>query len=1017
MSAIERQSHEEPMPAEASVNVDEQPGCTPSPGQKELARRAPAERMPPPPPPMSERALPPDTEELARRDRTPTPDFSEFPDTLHPPPMPGRALPPATELARRDRTPLFLPNSRGPTPFDFSGPTPFDFSGSSDLPDPSPLPGRALPPDNEELERHERTPAFLPDSQEAAPFDSGSREPTPMPIDASPEIDASRKRARSSSADPPRKRRKPRSVARFFDLAAEDSDDSEPQRADEDADGREGEEDDEETTSDREFIDDEPVHQGSYFTIPKENDAAALEALAASFKAVPATAPSAVSPTPSSSTSTSSHDLVRKLLAPASSDEPATIQRGEWIRLKQKPHEGKLAWVVTNQRFIIAESDRVGDADPCSRLTYNVPLRPTAYVRVLPNHNELLPFKQSKEKYFKQATFIGTTPALVEGVRVVVVAGEHEGSVGYIVAIREIADEKYRIFVPIAQLRRHALDPPTPFRTLDRVQVVTGIEHRGAIGRIIQIDDQWLSIQCTLESGQENIIEVEHRRVTRHFMVGDFVCITGAFKACRGLVVKVCTGGALELYTPQQDSGGEDPLWRVPSRDVNFGPGPDTSISSWSALMPQPGISNIQAFSAQTAVGEDIQRQQQMREGKPVGRRYEGMEVLVGWHGPFKGMRGVVVGDFDSADRAARIQKRKRKPVKDDNGIMVTVQKEGSNTKFTLEIETLVHLHTGIPLSKTRALPRWMLAPQLVPSSNLAGTPVPSRSPMPLAALSSASNSRLVDGELDGRWLCLPGLAHKRVDVILKDIVGSENRYFRPKKRILGCEGRSGYLALDLPFREEDLNQKTIRVWAVGPNGTNHPVRGPCIRPMRYMADGTPINQVVTRVVIIGPDIAGDVSQLGCYGEARPHNDEVVVVKMRWSKEQRRAAAQPLSYEHTSETIPDVRNKTTDHLPRRGEILFPNGRMLVQPALPPRIGHIGFDSYTTFEIDPAIPVGNEDRLPDGGTIFDIERTEVFHSNRQSRVTHPSVEHEFWSLSRVTKVSVEPPSHHEDLKTA
>ncbi|KAJ7799459.1 hypothetical protein B0H14DRAFT_2617038 [Mycena olivaceomarginata] len=96
--------------------------------------------------------------------------------------------------------------------------------------------------------------------------------------------------------------------------------------------------------------------------------------------------------------------------------------------------------------------------------------------------------------------------------------------------------------------------------------------------------------------------------------------------------------------------------------------------------------------------------------------------------------------------------------------------------------------------------------------------------------------------------------------------------------------------------------------------------------------------------------------------------------RMRMTKEQRRAAAQPLSYEHNSETIPDVRSKLPDHLSHRGEILFPNGRMLVQRPLPPRVGHVGFDSYTTADIDPETPVGNQDRLPDVGTIFDIERT-------------------------------------------
>jgi hypothetical protein len=83
---------------------------------------------------------------------------------------------------------------------------------------------------------------------------------------------------------------------------------------------------------------------------------------------------------------------------------------------------------------------------------------------------------------------------------------------------------------------------------------------------------------------------------------------------------------------------------------------------------------------------------------------------------------------------------------------------------------------------------------------------------------------------------------------------------------------------LDEPFRQEDLD-KTIRVWAVGQNRTNHPVCGPCIRPIRHMGDGAPISQVVTRVVVIGCDTVGDVSRLGCYGEARPHDGQVSEVK------------------------------------------------------------------------------------------------------------------------------------------
>jgi hypothetical protein len=308
-----------------------------------------------------------------------------------------------------------------------------------------------------------------------------------------------------------------------------------------------------------------------------------LEALAASFKAAPA-----LSLDPSTVATSAHDDSVLNLFqpnAPAPSDAPATVQRGEWIRLKKKPYERKIAWVVSSQRFIVANLTTFGEEDSCSRLKYDSPLRASAYPRVLPNPYELLPFKQTGESYLKKATFIGTAPALVEGTHVVVVAGEHEGYVGYIVIIREIADGKHvarwakiqenyngtdtvhaktpGIEAQILHLRRHALDPPTPFRVLDRVQVVTGIEHRGAIGRIVQVEDEWLRVQCLPESGEHNIIEVEHRRVTRYFMEGDFVCVTSGPTDRRGLVVKVCTGGALELYSVMPSFIAEDTNYKL----------------------------------------------------------------------------------------------------------------------------------------------------------------------------------------------------------------------------------------------------------------------------------------------------------------------------------------------------------------------------------------------------------------------------------------------------------------------
>ncbi|KAJ7082513.1 hypothetical protein C8R44DRAFT_753774 [Mycena epipterygia] len=768
MSDIERHSDEEPMPEEptpSGVNDDEPMPSHGPPDNEELARSVPEEPTPSyvnNEQPMSSRALAPPPPPMLRHVPEPTPSGINDDE-----PMPSHVPPDNEELARsvpEEPTPSYV-NDKQP------------MSSRALAPPPPPMLRHVPLPDNEALARRARTTLFLPDSHD-------SRRPSPVPSRVPPEIDTSRKRARSSSVEPP--------------PTAEDEDsgdDDEPRRVrrtNEDANDEEGEDDDEETLSDLEFIDDEPVHQSSHFTIHEETDAAALEALAASFKAAPASSPSAVSTSTSSlsSTSTSSHDPVLNLFqpsAPAPSDEPATVQRGEWIRLKQKPYEGKVAWVVSSQRFIVANLN--GGWRGGSVQSPNVRLSPPRiYIPSSPPQPRRTPAIQTDYGVvFETSDIHWHCTSAVEGVRVVVVAGEHKGNVGYIVMIREIADEKYRVrwakiqeeyngTDTIAHLRRHALDPPTPFRVLDRVQVVAGIEHRGAIGRIIQIEDQWLSIQFPQESGEQNIIEVEHRlesSITRCELRPELRflnVVLGGFDAATDII-------DLQTFSAQK--------------------------SSRSAL-----TADAQFIDLSGALGSA----RQLLEGKAVGRRYEGMEVLVAWQGPLKGTRGVVVGDFDSPDRAARIQKCKRKyQVEDDDGIMVTVQKEASNARFTLNIKKLVHVHTRMPLSKTKALPRWMLAPQsaLTRTPARVGTPLPpSRSPTPAPQVSWTSNSQVLDGELDGRWLCLSGLVQKRVDVVLKDIVRSENRYFRPGKRILSCEGRAGYLALDQPFREEDLDKR-----------------------------------------------------------------------------------------------------------------------------------------------------------------------------------------------------------------
>lgn len=61
-----------------------------------------------------------------------------------------------------------------------------------------------------------------------------------------------------------------------------------------------------------------------------------------------------------------------------------------------------------------------------------------------------------------------------------------------------------------------------------------------------------------------------------------------------------------------------------------------------------------------------------------LGRRYEGFQVRVGGQHVLKGIRGTVIGDYDSPERAARLRKARESGKKiewwDQDGILLTIE-------------------------------------------------------------------------------------------------------------------------------------------------------------------------------------------------------------------------------------------------------------------------------------------------------------------------------------------------------
>ncbi|KAF7299217.1 hypothetical protein MIND_00870400 [Mycena indigotica] len=141
-------------------------------------------------------------------------------------------------------------------------------------------------------------------------------------------------------------------------------------------------------------------------------------------------------------------------------------------------------------------------------------------------------------------------------------------------------------------------------------------------------------------------------------------------------------------------------------------------------------------------------------------------------------------------------------------------------------------------------------------------------------------------GNDEGRWLCIPTLSGKRIDVIIMPI-----RHGRVTNVQADAVGRSGFIELDQPLTEALLKvpinvyvdglQKRIRLapkWLA-------PMRSALPQPVQPTQDVSIAQAAKGRVVIIGPDVRGSVSQLGQYANitgAGPGDVVLVQFEREW---------------------------------------------------------------------------------------------------------------------------------------
>ncbi|KAJ7700449.1 hypothetical protein B0H17DRAFT_1195844 [Mycena rosella] len=295
-----------------------------------------------------------------------------------------------------------------------------------------------------------------------------------------------------------------------------------------------------------------------------------------------------------------------------------------------------------------------------------------------------------------------------------------------------------------------------------------------------------------------------------------------------------------------------------------------------------------------------------------VGHRFEGLDVVVVGArimnptienrkgSVFKGKRGRVIGDYDTAKRVARLRAQDlalRKNLRADTcGIMVSIR-GADNRVFQIEVDKLIHAGTRLPLAQAVYLPNSLLkrTPEMA-SEKTSTKRLRTPSPEPLASSDSAWGSPLVAwqpvvvlslaGEDTGAWLCTAAVVRKHVNVEILGVSALPRKNkMKTSDSLRELEGKRGIMLLGEQVAEKELDKSKINLYRVGgATGLPRKIPGKCIKLLRVGDDGRSIVEVAQRILVLGPDVEGDKWKVGRYAETdllmlHTHGDGVVGVR------------------------------------------------------------------------------------------------------------------------------------------
>ncbi|KAJ7812509.1 hypothetical protein B0H14DRAFT_2605733 [Mycena olivaceomarginata] len=729
-------------------------------------------------------------------------------------------------------------------------------------------------------------------------------------------------------------------ICRYFDEQAEDSD--------EDA-GEEREEEEQEMEEDREFVDDTAVDEDFVHRLPSnKDDAREVEKWVAHFQnedkiahykrdVAREAAGEAGAPSAEQERMLSPRELVlyNKAKNLCTNMQIAEFERAlRWEMLADvdvEPH----TWVRAPDQF----DCRVGfvltvtDLVVIQRGKASVHMRTRSmsqrwFPKVEPSFVEIALFAETTLGALSRVVLAKPSPALDAGDRVVVTTGDRKGSTSRITGVADIRTAGKRVAmaqvlppapkpypkgkgpmalveppkpfeVGLAQLKRHALDLYYHFRIHDRVRVVSGALYVGAIGRVEEVEGDFLTVAIpkdwevvgatwpspTSDVTKLFIISIVH--VTRQWAIGDSVRVTrGQYEGQVGVILGLHSSGYLELleanvgYSRYKDVPHSR---KVRCLDVDF----EHELWTTTATNCLPSASWSESNSDNDLTVSSTLPLSQPRTSQ---RGFEGIEVIV-----------AKSNNFIALSKEAKIRERSDrlkngveppperhtgkllKPVDstclrnpDVAGIMVTIRGDHSLETIQVPIENVRHL------VQARFFPPAILfggQPPEPPSnprtvtyrgpfrSDTETAAPPPQSTTPIAANAAVWGSHPpVEGENNGRWLCQPELVGRRLDVQILGIATLANSTISKVQRTL--EGSCGWVLLSEPVTTKT---RKVDVCSVGKNQNMYSIDKSCIKPRRDIDSGKWLVEISERVVVIGPDSESDRARTGQTSKRSPN--------------------------------------------------------------------------------------------------------------------------------------------------